>query len=201
MKRRLALAGAVLVLGLGGLSTVFQLGAVPDGDMAPSILKGELILLGPAGELERGDVVLIEDPGEPGRRVLRRVAALEGGEVLLSGGGLVVDGQGARLAEMGRSGQDIVLSEANRYLIQRHDRRFAEPDRSWEIQHGELFLLADEREGPVDSRSWGPVPASEVQARLWWRVTGSDAWRSAPAQRAQDGPWIPVSKQQPQEPT
>ena len=145
------------------------------------------------------DVVLVADPAQPDRRVLRRVAALAGSEVVLRGGGLSMDSQGARLAEMGRAGPDIVLSESNRYLVQRADRRFAEPDRSWQIGADQVFVLADEREGPVDSRWWGPLPSSAVQGRLWWRLTGTDAWRAAPAQRAQDGPWIPVSKQKPEE--
>ena len=199
MNRRAWLALAALALGALGLSRVFRLSLAPDGDMAPSLLAGELILLGPLGELERGDVVLVADPAQPDRRVLRRVAALAGSEVVLRGGGLSVDSQGARLAEMGRAGPDIVLSESNRYLVQRADRRFAEPDRSWQIGADQVFVLADEREGPVDSRWWGPLPSSAVQGRLWWRLTGTDAWRAAPAQRAQDGPWIPVSKQKPEE--
>ena len=203
MKQRLksGLGAAGLVLALGALVSTFPLTWASDQDMAPSIRQGELLVLGPVGELERGDVVLVEDPAEPGRLVLRRVLAMDRGEVKLHSGLFHVERQELRQAEMGRDEQLVTLSEANRYLIARADRRLAEPSRSWTLEQGQLFLAADLREGPMDSRHWGPVPDSAVRKKLLWRVEGEDAWRQPMAASAQDGPWIPVSKQKPPEGT
>ena len=69
--------------------------------MAPALLPGDHLLVRPARQLRRRDLVVVQDPDAPGRWVIKRVAALPGerimvdGTTLDAGGGIVVLGDNA----------------------------------------------------------------------------------------------------------
>jgi signal peptidase I len=75
--------------------------AVEGLSMAPTLLPGDRLLVRLARRLRRGDLVVIPDPSQPDRWVVKRVAALPGeqvvtaGRVLAAGAGLVVLGDNA----------------------------------------------------------------------------------------------------------
>ena len=50
---------------------------------------------------------------------------------------------------------------------------------TFEVPEGHWFLLADNRDGAVDSRWWGPVPESRIQGVVRLRQGPEDPWRSA----------------------
>jgi signal peptidase I len=161
---------------------------VTDHAMAPSLQPGDLLVLGP-GALEPGDVALLADPAEPDRRVLRRVVGLPGHSVRVTAGRLEVDGQKARIREMGRTETHLTLSENNAWLVQQRllpTRASPQPET---VPPGFTWLLADARDEAVDSRWWGPVDNNLVSSKVWLRIGKSNAWRGAWATRAQDGPW------------
>jgi len=161
---------------------------VTDHAMAPSLLPGDLLFLGP-GAIAPGDVALLSDPAEPKRQVLRRVVGVPGHAVRVAAGQLEVDGQRARIREMGRTETHLTLSENNAWLTRRHllpDRVSPEPVT---VPPGSLWLLADSREDAVDSRWWGPVHEDRVSSKVWLRIGKENAWRGPWAARAQDGPW------------
>ncbi|MCK6523625.1 signal peptidase I [Myxococcota bacterium] len=166
---------------------------VVDDSMSPSIRAGDLVLLGP-GRAAPGDVVCLSDPGDPSRAVLRRVIAVEGQAVQVGRGVARVDGEAMRVREMGPFGEGAARSEQNRYLIQESARSPALEDQVWDVPEGHHFLLADDRDGALDSRAWGPVPAELGCGRVWLRVGPADLWRGPWALWAQDGPWIPPSQ-------
>ncbi|HXA30370.1 MAG TPA: S26 family signal peptidase [Candidatus Angelobacter sp.] len=66
--------------------------------MAPELRPGDRLLVTPLAGIRRGDVVALRDPRQPGRVLLKRVAATRGeavtvaGEVLRAERGLVVLG-------------------------------------------------------------------------------------------------------------
>ncbi|MDQ3709590.1 MAG: S26 family signal peptidase [Actinomycetota bacterium] len=72
--------------------------AVEGLSMAPALLPGDRLLVRPARRPRRGDLVVIRDPSEPNRWVIKRVAASPGeqvvaaGRALSAGAGLVVLG-------------------------------------------------------------------------------------------------------------
>ena len=188
MKRRVAAAAAGLTALVGVL--VFTPHRVPDDAMAPSIQAGEWVILGPVWGLEPGDVVVVEDPTQPGRTVMRRLIVELGDEELEVQGGLL---PGGRYREMGRGEHRVVMNENDLYLVRRLNREFHEA--AHRIQGPGLAVLADDRDGPLDSRWWGALPEDAPKRRVWLRLGGpDDLWRSPVSWRAMDGPWIPPSR-------
>ncbi|MFT5587291.1 MAG: signal peptidase I [Cognaticolwellia sp.] len=165
---------------------------VESDEMAPSITPGDWVLWLPLAP-SQGDVVLLEDPSDPGRRVLRRVIAVPDQILTLTKPGVAIDGQPWRWREMGRDPEWVTYSEQDSWLVQTADRRFDEASVTLDAEAGWL-LLADHRDGPVDSRQWGRIPIDDIHGRVWLRIGAADAWRGSLSWRAQDGPWIPPSK-------
>lgn len=148
---------------------------VPDGDMAPALLPGDLVLILPV-EPHVGDVVALLDPLDPGRWTLRRVAALEG-EVRYDEGSLHVDGDDLRLVDMGRDDDHVYLEEGG-FLVQRSPRpvRWAMDVR--EVPPGHAWLVAADQDLALDSRWWGPAPLEAVQGVVVARVgVPGNRWR------------------------
>jgi signal peptidase I len=98
-----------LVAFQGGLSSMLAVAAcmwsigpcrvsVKGLSMAPTLLPGDHLLVRPARQLRRRDLVVVGDPAEPGRWVIKRVAALPGesveadGRTLVAGAGIVLLG-------------------------------------------------------------------------------------------------------------
>lgn len=84
--------------------------AVKGMSMAPTLLPGDHVLVAATRRLRRGDLVVVRDPTEPERWVVKRVAAL-GGEEVRTGGEIL------RAAE----GEIVVLGD--------------NPDRSTDSRH------------------------------------------------------------------
>ena len=183
----------LLALLLPPLVALLTARRVVDDAMSPSIRAGDVVLLGPGGA-DPGDVVCLADPADPSRAVLRRVIAVEGQTVALGRGAARVNGEAHRVREMGPFGANTARSEQNRYLIQESSRSPALADQSWTVPPGHRFVLADDRDGALDSRAWGPVPATFGCGVVWLRLGPADLWRGPWSLWAQDGPWIPPSQ-------
>jgi signal peptidase I len=126
---------------------------VDSDSMTPTVSPGDLLLVRHGqGPVRRGDVVAVTDPLGDGLLV-KRVVALGGDQVTIEDGVLVVDGTPVCEPAIDPARLDGV----------------------WfgpvAVPGGHLFLLSDNRDGSVDSRAFGPVPASAlvgtVPARLW----------------------------------
>lgn len=115
--------------------------------MTPSLRPGQILLVadipsGP-GSLSRGDVVFLKN------KSIKRLLGLPGESVEVSGDELRVDGR--------------VIHEP--YLF---PRCFLEPkpDARWVLGPGEFIVLGDARDDSLDSRSFGPVRASEILGKV-----------------------------------
>lgn len=136
--------------------TVFQL------PMAPTLEPDQIVLVDELtprwAPYSRGEIVVYEPPPEADAPspFVARVLGLPGETVELRDGQVVVDGR--------------VLSE--RYLP---PRARTDPTRdggrdSWVVPAESLFVLADNRETAIDSRTFGPVPLSSIFGRTSLRL-------------------------------
>lgn len=144
--RRIAAA-----LGLVGVVVAVRTFAVAPMEVAshsmePTLRVGDVVLATRfvPGELERGDLVVFDEPGS-GQRALKRVVGLPGERVVIRDSLLYVD-----------------------------DRAQAEPfvdhalidgyySRTIVVPRGHVVLLGDNRGNSVDSRDYGPVPMEAVR--------------------------------------
>jgi signal peptidase I len=164
----LARAGIVLgALGLTcGLLVLPRVAVVPDDEMAPSLLAGDLVVIVP-GTPAPGDVVAVVDPLDPSRWTLRRAEAVGGAIRYEDGAFHTVDT--VRVLEMGRDAENVTLQEGTH--LTRHALRTVR----WEmgergVPDDAVFLGADARDEALDSRWWGPLPLDSLQGRVALRI-------------------------------
>ncbi|XXF78538.1 signal peptidase I [Myxococcaceae bacterium GXIMD 01537] len=198
---------ALGVLGWWLMGFTFQVGVrgfllaayrVPSGSMEPTLRVGEHFMLdrtrgslGGPPRVERGDVVVLERPEEPGKPYVKRVVALAGDVVALRGGRLFLGGQPVAREEAGPCSAfpfthalegrcevyaetlgahrfHVALSEGGGLDFPRESDDGCPPGMRWraegcEVKPGAVFVLGDHRSQSVDSRHWGAVPEDGVR--------------------------------------
>ena len=175
---------ATLALALSGAAaaTVRRVGS---DEMSPSIKAGEHVVLLPLSPI-RGDVVALADPLDPARVVLRRAIAGGGQRVTYENGELRVDVKRVRQKEMTLLGPERVTQEtmwskpparANNWLL-----RYRKEGVKWKapavlVPEGSWYLLADDRDGSLDSRWWGPIAEDRLMGVVRLRWGEADTWR------------------------
>jgi signal peptidase I len=106
---------------------------------------------------ERGDIVVLSGTSADPRNLIKRVIGLPGERLQIQGGRVTIDGR--------------ALVEP--YLA--HERWTVRADwptdgTSGLIPAGEYFVMGDNRNDSLDSRSFGPVGRDRIEARAWVRV-------------------------------
>ncbi len=178
------------IMGLVGLSFLFsvtQTRRVVGNDMSPSIQDGDLIVLSPTSDVQPGDVVLLQDPLNSDRTVIRRVMAIGGQTITVADGHIKVGKRRLRAKAMGDMGAYLVAKETlwakkpdiGASWLTRHQ---ADPVTHWkadpvEVPTGQIYLIADDRDGAIDSRWWGPVSLDRVQGVVRARWGAAHTWR------------------------
>ena len=184
-KRRLLIPLLVLLL-MVVAAALLPMRVVRGQEMAWSVQEGDLVWVLP-DRVRKGDVVVITDPLDPSRKVLRRAVANGGQKVLLDEQGVRVNGKRIRQEEMGEHERFRVLKEviwsspparANAYLPMIVDQptgwKSAGPV---EVPEGSWYLLADNRDEALDSRWWGPISEDRIHGVVRFRVGSPDTWR------------------------
>lgn len=143
--------GAALVAALTFRGFVRRF-AIHESSMAPTIEDGDWVIARRAmGPLERGDIVVFDDPAGSGLALVKRVIGLPGEVIGIEGGRVTVNG--ALLADRWASGS-------------------TRPDGEWRVSGDEVWLLGDNRTHSVsDGRVLGPTKIEDVKwvvvARYW----------------------------------
>ena len=179
-----------ILIGLLGvtLCSGLLLARTVDGDeMSPSIRSGDVVWILPGLDILQGDVVVLQDPLDPERTVLRRAIAGGGTTVRFTNDGIRVDSKRLRQKDMGSLDGYAVHQEtlwskpparATEWLI----RRRRDPSVQWaaepvDVPEDHWYLLADDRDDAVDSRWWGPVPVASIRGVVRLRYGPPDPWR------------------------
>ena len=127
---------------------VFGLARETDLSMAPAVKDGDLVLFYRLDRTyARGDTLVLKKDGE---LEIRRVAAVAGDTVDISGEGLKINGALQQEKE--------ILEETRQY-----EEGISFPVT---LREGEVFLLGDGREHSADSRVYGPVPERDTEGTV-----------------------------------
>lgn len=110
----------------------------------------------------RGDIIVFKYPKDPSQYFIKRIVALPGEKVEISDNHVYVYSE---------SGVKIMLDESE-YLS---DSAETSGNKSWTLGPDEFYVLGDNREYSLDSRSFGPVYRDLIVGKVWLR--GWPFWR------------------------
>ena len=164
----------------------FDVASVAHNGMAPTLIRGERVLINKRGKTTFGSIAVCRHPTEDGW-VVGRVAATPGMTIDSYGSELLIDGQPVELDHQGLMtfhnldndrtrplawGREyfggnahlILLEEEGRYLV-----------RKTTVPEGKLYLLGDFRSYMgQDSRAYGVVDASTCRGTIVFRLTPAE---------------------------
>lgn len=154
-RRAVLVAASALLLGVSIGVAAIALGVhvtrVVSTSMSPEIHRGEWIVTRDLSEddrhaLRRRDIVLFRFPLGTAGRAVKRVVAIAGDRITIRERSVTVDGHVIPI--LGAPSQGAARSRAET------------------VPEGHVFLLGDNAEVSIDSRSFGPVPETEVVGRV-----------------------------------
>ncbi len=113
--------------------------------MEPTVREGDRLWVEPTRHVTRGEIVVVRDPEDDGRLLVKRVGACGGDRIL-------VTRTGVRPAEP---------SEGVHPPTDALEALVVPPDA--------IFLVSDSPSGARDSRRFGPVGLDRLIGRAWFR--------------------------------
>lgn len=143
------MVAVVIIATLIVFNVVAGVSRVSGQSMEPALTDGQIVFyLRVNDDYERGDIVAIKMPS--GEKYVKRVIAVEGDTVDIRDGKVYVNDQ--------VSDGDYV-----RGTTDRGDYNIAYP---YTVKENTVFVLGDNREASVDSRTFGPVVISSISGKL-----------------------------------
>ncbi|MFH0770720.1 MAG: signal peptidase I [Candidatus Peregrinibacteria bacterium] len=120
------------------------------------------------GKPERGDVVVFRPPNDESKHYVKRVIGLPGDEVILRGGSVYLRASGATEE---RKLDEPYLNDNNRGHTYQHPPSSGNQEEiRYSVPEGQYFLLGDNRQGSMDSRSFPAhtVLEKSIKGRVWF---------------------------------
>jgi signal peptidase I len=155
--------GAAVALAVLLQAYVVKTYVVPTGSMVPTIhLEDRIIsnrLAYRIGEIEVGDVVVLENPLSDGPPLVKRVIALGGQVIDIQDGVVSIDGEmlDEPWVPEARRGKDSLVAPVT-------------------IPDGHVWVMGDNRVGSSDSRVFGSVPAETVHGQAFFTYWPPDSF-------------------------
>jgi signal peptidase I len=168
----IVIALAVLVL---VARAVLQTHTVDDRSMAPTIEGGQTLLLSrltfQLRTPQRGELVLVDEPSNADRQVMRRVIGLPGDVIELRG----------ESTERGIGIEGIQVAVNGRPLIEPYvtallqNNTVVTATARIELGTDEFYVMNDNRAAQGDSRTWGPLRREQLAGRALLTLLPLDA--------------------------
>lgn len=154
----MVVAGALLIA-LVVKSFLIQAFYIPSESMLPALKINDRVLVNKLsyrlGDIDRGDVVVFEGPGdEKDRDLIKRVVGLPGDTVEVREGRVEINGKPLAEPYLLPSARSEPLTEVSKWVIG--------PD--------QYFVMGDNRSNSRDSRFFSPIPASLIVGRAFVKV-------------------------------
>jgi signal peptidase I len=134
---------------------------VSGGSMVPTLLDGTYVLTDIVTTrfvpLTRGEIVALRYPLDPSEKFIKRVIGIPGDRVVINDGKVSIERPGDT--------SPFLLDEA--YLS---PDSFTEGERDVSLGENEYYILGDNREVSLDSRTFGPVTPDIFIGRAWVAV-------------------------------
>lgn len=172
----------------------------PANSMYPTLRIGDHFLIGKSKSfrtsLKRGDVVVFPYPANPEKSFIKRVIALGGEKVQIINGELYINDQLIPATPTGvpedddqphskASGPQTMYEERNgdaSYRVLYLRDKSAINEGPWLVPEDGVFVMGDNRDNSLDSRSFGPVPRNSIEGKAikiywsWNRVAANVRW-------------------------
>lgn len=147
--------GIAVAIGLLLVTFVGQRTIVHDVSMEPNLHEGNNLIVEKVsarfGWLHRGDIVVLDSPGE-NRQLIKRLIAFAGEKVEVKDGKVFINGKELKEKYLK---EDVVT-----------EPRVGTPQYSnMTVPEGMVYVLGDNRPASLDSRAFGPVDAKTVRGR------------------------------------
>ncbi|WP_179394113.1 signal peptidase I [Lacticaseibacillus absianus] len=193
LRQLLALMGTVvLVIGvIFGVRVVLGLflenNSISGNSMAPTLEPGERIVSRRDQPVHRNDIVILDSPDGTDHLYIKRVIGMPGDTVAVRNEQLYLNGRKTAQPYLKRA----FMADAVR-LWARRNKRTAEGGQftddfdlttlkataTLRVPKGEYFVMGDNRRVSYDSRNFGFVKASAIQATVVWRYWPLDQMKT-----------------------
>ena len=180
----------LLVVGiLAGRSTLADHYYVPSGSMEYTLMPGDRVFvdkraygvripftgveLTRGDPIRRGDIVIFDSPRD-GTRLIKRIIAIGGDDVLIRDGHLAINGQWLASAE------DDEIELIGEKVVQLNLADGGGPALSIRIDEGKVLAIGDHRGNSADGRVFGAVAEDEIYGRavaVYYRRGTGFSWR------------------------
>lgn len=160
---------------------------IPSASMEPTVLRGDILFAdkryncgGCKHGIRRGDIAIFTYPNDRTLKYIKRIIALPGDRVRVSGRDIRVNGSPLSAQPAGAAEKEWVeTEEGRRWRVLWEDGGQASPDADLVVPPGQVFVLGDNRGASTDSRKFGFVPMQDVvgRARQVWFSKGPDGMR------------------------
>lgn len=169
----------VIIVAIVGVIRTFVISPfeVEGNSMVPTLEDNQYIIINKIGYItgdpRRGDVVVFRPPIDSGKYYVKRIIGIPGDEIILRGGKVFL-----KTSNGEQKLEETYLDARNR------DRTFRAPvgtgdqtEERYAVPEGMYFLLGDNRQGSLDSRSFRrasdnePIPYVEkknIAGRVWF---------------------------------
>ncbi len=165
---------------------------VPAASMVPNVLRGDYILVNKMAFRyslpERGDVVVFRSPPNRQQAFIKRVIGLPGDKVAVRGGEVFVNGERLRREKAPESAFLAIRDrlEGELYYETNAGKTYAilegkgasenEGYETQTIPAGNCFVMGDNRDKSLDSRSFGSVPIGDIYGRVQYIYFPAGSW-------------------------